>query len=68
MSLYPFAVIMDVLASRIKDLSQWCMLFADDIVLCSTIGWDVEMKLEEGRRAVEDKALNISRKKTVYLI
>ena len=27
---------MDVLARGIKYLSPWCMIFADDIVLCST--------------------------------
>ena len=34
LSPYLFAMIMDVLAHGIKDLSPWCMLYADDIVLC----------------------------------
>ena len=33
---YLFAMIMDMLACGIKDLSSWCMLYADDIVLCGT--------------------------------
>ena len=33
---YLFAMIVDVLACGIKELSQWCMLYADDIVLCGT--------------------------------
>ena len=36
LSPYLFAMIMDVLAHRIKDLSPWCMLHADGIVLCGT--------------------------------
>ena len=38
-----------------------------DIVLCGSRREDVENKLEEWRRAVEDRGLNINKKKTVYL-
>ena len=67
LSPYLFAMIMDVLARRLKDISPWCMLCADDIVLCGTRGEVVEKKLEEWRRAMEDRRLKINRKKTVYL-
>ena len=67
LSPYLFAMIMDVLAHGIKDISPWCMLYADDIVLCGTIREVVEKKLEEWRRAMEDRGLNVNRKKTVYL-
>ena len=67
LSPYLFATIMDVLARGIKDLSPWCMLYADDIVLCGTRSEVVEKKLEEWRRAMEDRGLKINRKKTVYL-
>ena len=58
---------MDVLAREIKDLSPWCMLYADDIVLCGTRREKVDNKLEEWRRDMVDRWLKISRKKTVYL-
>ena len=44
---YLFAMIMDVLACWIKDISPWCMLYADDIVLCGTRSEVIEKKLEE---------------------
>ena len=43
------------------------MLYDDDIVLCSTRREEVENKLEEWRRAMEYRGLEISRKKPVYL-
>ena len=45
LSPYLFATSMDVLARGIKDLSPWCMLYADDIVLCGTRSEVVEKKL-----------------------
>ena len=67
LSPYLFAMIMDVLARGIKDISPWCMLYADDIVLCGSRSEVVEKKLEEWRRAMEDRGPNINRKQTVYL-
>ena len=60
-------MIMDVLAHWIKDISPWCMLYADDIVLCGTRSEVVDKKLEAWRRAMEDRGLKVNRKKTVYL-
>ncbi len=67
LSPYLFDIIMDVIAQGVKDQAPWCMLFADDIVLCSTSREEVEQKTENWRRALEDRGLKISRKKTEYL-
>ena len=62
-----FDMILDVMGQGIKEQPPWCMLFADDIVLCSTKRDNVERKLEEWRRTMEERGLKISRKKTEYL-
>ena len=43
------------------------MLYANDIVLCGTRREIVEKKLEDWRRAMEDRGLKITSKTTVYL-
>ena len=43
------------------------MAFADDIVLCGNSQEVLEGKLEEWRREMEDRGLQISRKNTEYL-
>ena len=57
LSLYLFDIIMDVLAHRIKDLSPRCVLFADDIVLCSPRRMEVENTSEDWSRALEDSGM-----------
>ena len=66
LSPYLFAMIMDALARGIKDISPWCMLYADDIVLCGIRSEVVEKKLEE-RAEDQKRGLKINRKKTIYL-
>ena len=68
LSPYLFAMIMDVLARGIKDISPWCMLYADDIVLCGTRSDVVEKKLEEWRRAMEDRKKEKKRKKLYFVM
>ena len=43
------------------------MMFGDDMVMYSTGRDEVETSLEEWRRTMEARVLNISRKKTEYL-
>ena len=47
LSPYLFDMILDVMGRGIKEQPPWCMLFADDIVLCSTRIDHVGRKLEE---------------------
>ena len=44
--------------------APWCMLFADDIVMCSTRREHVERKFDGLGRAMEERGLNISSNKT----
>ena len=67
LSPYLFDLVMDVLIQDVKDQAPWCMLFADDIVLCNNSREELEWKLEEWRKAIEDRGLKINRKKTEYL-
>ena len=43
------------------------MMFADDVVICAERQEEVEERLERWRRALEDRGMRISRKKTEYL-
>ena len=67
LSLYLFDIILDVMGRSTNEQPPWCMLFVDDIALCSTRIDHVERELEEWRRAMEERVLNICRKKTEYL-
>ena len=62
-----FDMILDVMGRGIKEQPPLCVLFADDIVLCSARREHVGRKLEEWKRAMEERGLKISRKKTEYL-
>ena len=64
---YLFDLVMDVMSRGIKDQAPWCMLFADDIVICCNSREEVEQKTECWRRALEDRGLKVSRSKTEYL-
>ena len=67
LSPYLFDMLLDVMVRGTKEQPPWCMVFADDIVLCSTRREHVERKLEEWRRAMEERGLKICRNKTEYL-
>ena len=63
LSPYIFNLVMDVMSEGIRDQSAWCMLYADDIVLCSTDKDSLDTKVEQWRRALENRGLKINRKK-----
>ncbi|XP_066963217.1 uncharacterized protein [Macrobrachium rosenbergii] len=50
LSPYLFDLVMDVLSLGIRDQSPWWMLFANNIMLCSTNRVVVESKLEQWRK------------------
>ena len=54
-------MILDAMGRGTKEQPLWCMLLAHDIVLFSSRRGHVERKLEEWRRAMEERGLNISR-------
>ncbi|XP_061706804.1 uncharacterized protein LOC133517487 [Cydia pomonella] len=58
---------MDALSSDIQEEAPWCMLFADDIVLVGEDGLEVQSRLEEWRRKLENVGLKISRSKTEHM-
>ena len=68
LSPYLFDMILDVMGRGIKEQPHWCMPFADDIVLCSTRRDHVERKLEEWRRAMEERGLKMCLKYRIIII
>ncbi|XP_068237167.1 uncharacterized protein [Palaemon carinicauda] len=68
LSPYLFDLVMDVVTQGIRDRSPGCMLFADNVILCSTRREVVEEKLKEWRREIENRGLKINMKETEYLI
>lgn len=47
--------------------SLWTMMFADDIMICSESGEQVEANLERRRDAQERKGVKISESRTQYI-
>ncbi|KAI5743812.1 hypothetical protein M8J77_022416 [Diaphorina citri] len=58
---------MDVLTDDVRKEAPWCMLFADDVVLCGESVTEIEQDLNEWRICPEKKGLKISRTKTVQM-
>ncbi|XP_046988124.1 uncharacterized protein LOC124593820 [Schistocerca americana] len=67
LSRYLFDLVMDVLAKDVKKEAPWNMMFADDVVLCEQSIDRLEEKLEDWRKALEERGMKISRTKSEYL-
>ena len=67
LSPYLFNLIMDVISAEVRDEVPLSMLFDDDIILSSSQHENVEKKLEEWRKVMEERGLKISRRKTEHL-
>ena len=58
---------MDRLTDEVREEAPWCMMFADDIVICRENREQVEESLERWRLALERRGLRVSRRKTEYI-
>ena len=67
LSPFLFAIIMDCLTEEVRRESPWDMMFADDVVLCTEKRGEVERRLEEWTRALEQQGMKVNRTKTEYL-
>ena len=66
-SLFFFAIIINMLTEDIRKNAPWDMLFADDIVLSRQNHRELEDDLEILRNALERRSLKVGRSKTKYL-
>ena len=67
LSPYLFELVMDVITKDVKDTPPRSTMFADDIAPCGNTREEVERKTEAWRRAMEERGLKVSRKKTEYI-
>lgn len=58
---------MNVLVLRVRDGTLWSMLFADRIVLGSVNHDEVERKAKNWEKALDDRGLKTSGKKSEYI-
>ncbi|GJS45346.1 retrovirus-related pol polyprotein LINE-1 [Tanacetum coccineum] len=64
---YLFAWILDELTKGIQESVPWCLIIADDIVLVLETPQGLNGRLEQWRKALEDKGLRVNREKTEYM-
>ena len=64
---YLFDMILDVMGRSIKEQPP-CVCYSQTIVLCISRRDHVERKLEVWRRAMKERGLKDSRRKTEYLV
>ncbi|XP_047004825.1 uncharacterized protein LOC124623077 [Schistocerca americana] len=67
LSPYLFDLIMDVLVKDEKKEAPWNMMFEDYVVPCEQSIDRLEEKLEDWRKALEERGMKISRTKSEYL-
>ena len=67
LSPYLFNLLMDTLLEETAVEAPWSMLFADDIVLIAESREELQNRLEECRRCLEEYGLKVSREKTEYM-
>ncbi|XP_064088416.1 uncharacterized protein LOC135202894 [Macrobrachium nipponense] len=53
LSPFIFNIVIDVMSKDVREAVPWCILYADDIVLCSEGREELEERLERWRAALE---------------
>ncbi|XP_065319128.1 uncharacterized protein LOC135927119 [Gordionus sp. m RMFG-2023] len=67
LSTFLFIIIMDTMAGDIQKPSPWCMLYADDIVLCEETKEKVFEEAEKWSKRLAGYGLKFNNRKTVYM-
>ena len=67
LSPFLFNIVMEVMTDDVREGAPWCMMYTDDVVLCAETKVELEQRLEAWRRALEERGMKISRKKTEFL-
>ncbi|XP_063586992.1 uncharacterized protein LOC134764337 [Penaeus indicus] len=67
LSLFLFAIIMDILTDNIRIEAPWSMMFADDVVICCEGKTELEENLERWRDGQEKRGMKVSRVKIEYM-
>ena len=57
LSHFIFNIVMGVITQDLRETVPWCILYADDIVLCAERREDLEVKLERWRAALEGRGM-----------
>ena len=64
LSPFLFNIVMEVMTDGVREGAPLCIMYADDVVLCAETKVELEQRLEAWRRALEERGMKISRKKT----
>ena len=62
-----FAIVIDCMTEAVQRVALWDLMFADDVALNGESIEEVEERLEQRRRVMEDRGMKVSRQKTEYL-
>ena len=60
-------MVFEVLTEEVRGQAPWCMMYADDVVLCAETKEEIEQWLENWRVALESRGMKVNRKKTEYM-
>ncbi|XP_064111289.1 uncharacterized protein LOC135218769 [Macrobrachium nipponense] len=67
LSPFIFNIVMDAMTKDVREAVPWCILIADEIVMCSVGREELEGRLERWMAALEERGMRISRSNTEYM-